>query len=330
MRVAKTIVPLVACWVLTAFATLAQAELRFTDPVVNKGEVFSGQRVAERFHFVNTGPHPITILDIHTGCGCLKPILAQRTFAPGEEGTLFLELNTLAQPAGPHAWQAQVRYQEGPWKADVAVEIDAVLQVQVTVDPPALNLIVEKGVGHDLVVTDIRSKPLKLAGASATSPHILTQVRGSSTDAKGHVRRTVHLEVTGDFPEGRHDEIVTIYTSDPGYPELKVPVTITKRGSQRVLASPARVDLSAASGQPFPSRIVLIRDAEGKQVVIDKVHADDPALVCRWAPGPNTMATLKIQVDENKLKAGSLESTIHVEVKGPVQQTVVIPVSCHR
>jgi riboflavin biosynthesis pyrimidine reductase len=54
--------------------------------------------------------------------------------------------------------------------------------------------------------------------------------------------------------------------------------------------------------------------------------ADSPAITCRWAPGPETMATVKILVDSRLLSDGALRSAIHVHVGKPVRETVTIPV----
>ena len=49
----------------------------------------------------------------------------------------------------------------------------------------------------------------------------------------------IHLEAPADLPEGRHDEALHIYTSDPEYPDSKLPFTIVKRGC-RCVARPRR------------------------------------------------------------------------------------------
>ena len=45
------------------------------------------------FGFVNTGDKPITIADVHPGCGCTVPALAKNTYEPGERGEIRLEFH---------------------------------------------------------------------------------------------------------------------------------------------------------------------------------------------------------------------------------------------
>jgi hypothetical protein len=105
-------------------------------------------------------------------------------------------------------------------------------------------------------------------------------------------------------------------------------VTLIHRARQRLTATPDVVELKAPPGQPFPSRIFLIRDNQNQKIVIDEVLADDPAVTCRWAGGPGLLATVKIQVDRAKLSGKSLQTAVHVHVREPVREVVSIPVTC--
>ena len=45
------------------------------------------------FAFTNTGANPVTITDVHAGCGCTVPMLAKNTYAPGERGELRVDFH---------------------------------------------------------------------------------------------------------------------------------------------------------------------------------------------------------------------------------------------
>jgi len=45
------------------------------------------------YSFVNTGDRPITISDVHAGCGCTVPHLDKSTYAPGERGELRVDFH---------------------------------------------------------------------------------------------------------------------------------------------------------------------------------------------------------------------------------------------
>ncbi len=305
----------------------AWADLRFGEKVADAGEIRSGPIVTHAFPFVNEGPEPVRILELRTTCGCLVPRLDKREYGPGESGVLVLEVNTLSEPAGPHAWRVQVGYQRGSQPSELSLQLNARLITEVTVQPAAMTVFADRAIAHEVLVTDLRPKPLAVTGVRTSSPQLTARLGEAGSDTLGHWTRPIHVELAEDYPDGRHQEVLVIATDDPGYREMKVPVTIVKRARQSVSAAPAEVTLSAAAGQPLPSRIVLIRAANEQPVAVERIAADDPAISCQWAAGPNHMATVKISVDRNQLRDGQLQSAVHVQVTQPVRETLTIPVS---
>jgi hypothetical protein len=311
-----------------AGAPTARAELEFSETRAEVGDVRSGPVLSHAFRFVNQGPATSDIIDVRASCGCLTPRLERRSYAPGEEGRLVLEVNTLTQAAGPHTWRLDLRARTGSNLQDVALLLSGTLVTEVTVQPAALSLFVDRAVSEEVVVTDLRSTPFTIVAVAATSPAVPVHAGVRYRDAAGHWTCRIAVQVADDYPEGRHEETLSIYTDDPLYRELKVPLTIVKHLRQRLSAAPAEVGLQAAPGQPLPSRIVLLRDRDNQPVVVSDVQADSPAVTCQWARGPDNMATVKIHVDGAQLPAGSLRTTVHVRVSAPVPEVIDIPVSC--
>lgn len=308
-----------------ALTPALRAELRFTQPVVNVGVVRTGTALAQRFSFVNAGARPVEITDAKTDCGCLVPKLDKRTFQPGEEGELRVEVNTLSQPAGPHTWTVHVRGTTDGVAFEMPLQLSAELLTEITVQPPLLAVFTNQAVSHEIRVTDQRPKALTVTAVRASSERLRPRVVDLCRDEKGRQVTKIRLDVSADYADGRHDEAIAIYTDDPAYPELRVPVTVVKRSKQRLAATPAEVTLVAAKGQPIPSRIVLIRDNEGQGVVVEKVAADDPAVVCKWAAGPDALATVKLAVDRGKLRGDTLQTNVHVYLSQPRPDVLTIP-----
>lgn len=324
----RACVATVMVWPLSWCGEAARAELRFPQPVANAGEVRSGPPLAHRFPLVNDGPEPVEITGVQPSCGCLTPRLDRHSLPAGEQSSLLLEVNTLSQPPGPNTWSVHLRYRKGPAEGEATLQLRAQLITEVTVQPAAMTVFAGQALSHELVVTDLRAQPLSITRVQASSPHLTARLGEHGRDLQGHWVGKVRLDLAADFPEGRHAETVSIYTSDAGYAELKVPVTIVKRARQRLSAAPALVTLLAPRGQPVPSRIVLIRDANDQQVVVDQITADDPAVVCQWAQGPNNLATVRVTVDRTRVPGDHLSSAVHVRLRQPVAETVTIPVSC--
>ncbi len=307
-------------------ASAARAELHCEQPAVKTGEVRSGTALTHRFALINNGTETIEILDIKPSCGCLTPRTDRRVYAPGARGNLLLEINTLTQAAGPQSWRATVRYREGREERELELQLAATIVTEVSINPPTLVLYTSSAIAHELTLTDRRARPMQVTSVEPSSPQLRARLGEWKHNDDGQNVRTVALEVLPDFPEGRHDEVIQIFTSDPEYRELKIPVTIVKRPKQTVSASPDVLAVSSAAGEPIPSRIVLLRAPDDLDVLVERVECDTPAVSWQTSAGPGHRATLKIQIDRTKVAGDALKANFRVVLKQPAGQTVTVPI----
>ncbi len=312
---------------LLLVAGLCRADLVCSESVVDKGETRSGVPLSHRFTFVNRGDNPVEITDVRPSCGCLAPKLERRIVPPGESGQLLLEINTLTQPDGENGWRATVRYKDGASERELPLYVRACVVREIGVEPPALAIYTDSSLGHEIAVIDRRTEPLMVRAVVASSPHVRTHLGELKRDAAGRWRRSIQVEVLADCPEGTHEETLRICTSDALYTELKVPFTIVKRARFQTSATPASVVLTAAGDEPLPSRVVLLSAADDREVRIDRVETDHPAVECRWAQGPGHQATLKIRVERSRITGDRLRAFVRVHLAQPAE-TILIPVSC--
>jgi len=318
---------LVTVSVFLTNAVSLRADLQFKQTTVDVGEVKRGAPLAHEFAFFNSGPESVEIVEIQASCGCLRPDLETRLYNPGTGSKLRIEVNTLTQDAGPHSWRTVVRCRQGEANHETELVLTGTVVAEITLQPPEISLFADQAVSHELRLIDLRARPLTIKTVEATSPKLSARVTGEARDAEGHWTCTIRLDVAPDFPEVRHDETLNIYTDDPLYRHLKVPVTITKRPRQRLAALPNAVTMIAPRGQTIPSKIVLIRDAENAAVEIERLMPSDSAIVCTWAPGPGSNATLRITVDRKQLKSEFLRGSVEVKIGKPAAETVTIPVT---
>jgi hypothetical protein len=321
--------PAFVCAALIALAAPpARADLSFPNPTADAGEVRSGAPLRQRFAFVNQGPGTVEITDLHASCGCVKPALDKRDYAPGESGEVTLEVLTLSQPAGEHTWRIQVAYRTGRESRQAELSLTGRVVAEVTVQPASLVISTEGTASHEITLTDLRDRALSVTGVHSSSPHLTGEVRRTAADGAGHRTITVALSLGAGCPPGRHEETVIMLTDDPQYRELTMPVTVVKRARQAVTASPAAVSLAAPAGAAVPSRVVLLRPGGDEAVTVERVEADQPAVTCTWAAGPDRCATLRVGIDRTKLPADGLHATIHVHISKPAPATVEVPVTC--
>jgi hypothetical protein len=227
-------------WVLCMVAlTLARtdavlADLRLAAVHVDLGDVPGSLPLRREFTFVNDGARPIEIVEARPSCGCLKPVLAKRAIAPGERGSVTLEVQTLGQAAGPHTWQLTLLYREGEGEGEgqtirqQTLEMTGNVVLEVSVQPASLTVFASKEMTQELLVSDGRAVPLKIVRIDTTSPSLRAEAQPMTPSDFGGFSAKVKLTVTEATVQGRHEEAVLIYTDDPVYREFRVPVIIVR------------------------------------------------------------------------------------------------------
>ncbi|MBI3407640.1 MAG: DUF1573 domain-containing protein [Planctomycetes bacterium] len=311
-------------WLFLGMAE-ARAQLRFAEPVANLGEIRGGPTLQHSFAFTNSGSLPIEIIEVDRSCGCLAPRLDKRRLSPGEKGNLRMDIRTLGQPNGPHAWTAQVRYREDGKIQETPIAIKAVVKNEITVQPPALAFFVENTLRQEVIVADTGVNPFAIKQIHCSGPAKLTLKK---LEAGKH---QIIIEVrAADLAPGSAHEILNIYTDDPVYAQLEVPVTMTRIPRSAVLVSPEKVEVQIDKGQKSASTLVRLRPRGEESISINKVTWGDEITRCDWAKGPDQSATLKIRVEAAKAPDGVSQSHVRVDLSEPPGEMVLIPVSIRK
>ncbi len=299
---------------------LASAQLRFEQPNSNLGVLVGGPIYQQRFDFVNEARTPIEIVDIRLGCGCLQPILAKRTFTPGERGTLMLNLRTLGQAAGERVWRAHVVSRNGGKLDESVLTVAGTLRFDVTVEPSIVAMTVETRLTQTIRLVNHRVEPLTVIAVRSSSPAV--RIMPVRTDG---AITTIAFEVDrASLPAARNEETLDIYTSDPNHRHLQIPLSLTATPKVALVrAVPAQVQLDTNVAD---SQIVRLRGTNDRTVRIEKASADHPALRCTWAAGPGDDATLKIVIDPSQ-RADAIHCVVRVNLSEPAGAIVTIPVS---
>jgi hypothetical protein len=311
---------------LASIAAGVRADLHCDETKVVLGEVKAGRPLSHRYTLTNRDAETVAITAVQPSCGCLKPRLEERRLRRGEAGVLLLEVNTLTAPPGPNSWRVQIAYTCGGQSHELTLVLCATVVAEITIQPAALVLQTGSSVGHEITVTDSRSTPFTVTRVGTSAPLLHASQGEVRQDDAGHKTQAVRLDVLAGFPDGRHEETLQIFTSDPEYSELRVPVTVVKQ-TRAVSPSPTQVTINLVAGA-LPARMVLLRGAEGRAVEVERVECDDPAVRCTWAKGPGDMATLRVQVDREMVPPAGLHAALVVRLASPAGQQVLVPVHC--
>jgi hypothetical protein len=295
-------------------------------PTVDLGELAANKPVVQVFRLKNTSAAPLTITEIAGGCGCFRQQLTDKVIEPGKTSELTIGINLMTQPEGANTWRAVVRYQTEATKGEQLLQIAAKVKKDVIVEPVALMLLSEKEITGTLTVIDRRGKPLTVTGARVGLKDVRTEVKAAA-DAGGKRMQKIELTVADACAPGQYADEIAIDTDDPEYRELRIPVRVIKKAAATgVEAVPASATLRFAKEQTSASSLLRLRDADGREVIVDKAEADHPAIACKFASGPGSMATLRVTVDLSKANAAGV-GVVMVKLKGPTAETILIPVS---
>src|SRR4051812_5993315 len=108
----KLVMGLVAGVALLQHAAVARGQLVFDPPMIDLGEAKAGQTFSKQIKVTNPTGSSMTVAEIKSSCGCVRPVLEPSTLAPGASGTLKLEVNTLTSNPGPTTYGLRLRFQE--------------------------------------------------------------------------------------------------------------------------------------------------------------------------------------------------------------------------
>jgi hypothetical protein len=297
------------------------------------GTVHAGAPLSHRFMLTNRGSEIVEIIESRPSCGCVTTTPDRRRFGPGESGSLLLAVNTLTRPDGPASWGVTLRCRCGERVAETTLTLTAHVRADLSLEPSALVVETDGAVDRSITLTDRRPTRMTIK-AETTCPQVRASVdapaplpnpppAGGGGQGGGWIY-AIHLAAPADLPEGRYDEALHLYTSDPEYPDLKLPFTIVKRGLRRVSATPAEVELSIAA----PSRRLLLHGGDGDEVEIGGVDTDAAAVTCDWTAGSRPTAAVRLRLDAAKLPADGVRTVVHIHLTRPAGATVDVPVTC--
>jgi hypothetical protein len=306
---------------LIALSHEARAELHVAAPVIELGEVRGGQRLAQSFELTNAGATPIDIVEVRRGCGCLAPRLVERKLAPGTKTTLHVELRTLGQADGPHAWNLQVIYRAREELRTLPLALRGTVRNEVVVQPAILALHLDKNGRGEITLTDRRATPLRVIAAEARSPAL----KVGAIVREGNTTKVVLNAEVERLEPGRYEGLVHVFTDDRDYEELQIPVTVTKGKRAAVQTVPERPRVRLSGGAATGSVLVRLRSVSGEAVRVSEVKADQPSAKCTWAAGPGNDATVRVQLPRE-----ITSNTVELRVLLEGNESVTVPVEVIR
>ena len=312
---------------LWARAPCVRAELICPEPSFNAGHLLAGMPFKHLFALNNQGKEAIHIFEALPSCGCLRPTLSKTILNPGEAITLPIEIHTLTKPKGAHRFSINIRYKEAGEIKELALEVKALIQVEVEVTPAASAIFTDRAITQPFSVKDMRAKPMRIIAADSSNARVTFQIHPPTLNENKESILIITVFISELLTPGKHDLWIHLVSDDASYGEMKIPLTIVKRDGKLASAAPSRLYLEGSVGIPFGAKMVRINKAGTEPVKVDKVECSHPAFKCTWAQGPGDDATIRLLLDEKKLPPGETIAELRVLLKGHQTQSVIIPVN---
>jgi hypothetical protein len=219
--------------------------LAFMQHLVDLGRVTPSEEVFAHFDFTNRSDRMVTIRKLEPSCGCLQPDMKKWVYYPGESGHFLLRVQTANQEAGAKEYEVAVKY-EDPQPQETKVVFRVHLpDNQVFIRPRSLivtNLGASTPTVKDIEIIDRRPEPLSIAKVDCTRSNIveLSPVT-TEIDELGHTRFRFQVTIPADLPEGHVEAMLRVYTQDPNYRVLRVPLRVHTEKPRDLIAKPRTI-----------------------------------------------------------------------------------------
>jgi hypothetical protein len=218
-------------------AAPARPSLAFDQYLVDLGAVGPSEEVFAHFDFTNRGPAPVANIQLVPSCGCLQPRLNRESYEPGEAGHFMVRVQTANESPGPKEYTVAVKYADpDPREANVVFRV-VLPENQIFVAPRALVLFQEGASSlppQEIEITDRRGGHLNITRVDCTRNVAQVEMAGSDVDENGNWHGRLKVTLPAKLPPGRMDAMIRIFTDDPDYRMLRVPLILQGPTSRKI------------------------------------------------------------------------------------------------
>lgn len=203
---------------------LSAPHLQTESPLFNFGRVAEGSKTEHTFRFQNTGDAPLIISKVRSSCGCTAALLSAKELAPGEWGELKTTFNSKGFQGA--VTKTVYIYSNDPDQQKALFRLQGEVQRELLVTPKRLQF----GAGKDktpfAATINLRNdgtSQLFLSDLKTTSAELQADLSSSQLAPGESVQIAIRL--APDTGKSRFAGYVTLRTSSPRTPTLRIPVT---------------------------------------------------------------------------------------------------------
>jgi Protein of unknown function (DUF1573) len=250
------------------------ADAMFEDLSKDFGSVPRGPTLQHPFRLVNKTQTTVSIANVRVSCGCVTATALKSTLAPGEETAVVAQMDT-RRFSGARTVTIYVQFDRPAWE-EVRLWVQANSRDDVSVTPDTLTFgRAKRGATPTgtVTVTFLGNSGSQITDVQSDSNYVRTALQEVSRQ-DSEVTYRVTAKVRPDTPVGKWYTDVWLQTNDPGWPRVRVPLTVEIESALSV--SPPKVQFGSVKVGSESVRRVIVRGV--KDFRITEVKGGDGAL----------------------------------------------------
>ncbi len=322
----KVAAALVLASVMTAlfgFAPAARSAPKIVPdaPAYDFGTVDETEVVQHLFTLRNEGDLPLEIRKVETSCGCTATQVGGNQIQPGSSTPLTAKIN-LRGRRGRQEKTITVSTND-PAQPALVLKLSGMVTAEVEVSPVRvdfLDLKPDQVAERIITITALAGPPLQITGVDARSAAFVTARSVPLEEGKSY---QIRMQSNPPFNPGVNRGMVTVSTSNPKYPIIYLPVSLTV--SSDLVVVPNAVMLPYGSGDNPPVNVkLLVRSRSGKAFQVVRTQGPSAEIVVRVLP--DSPSSWKVEVDNLVPSPGINGTVLRVFTEGTDTPELRVPI----
>ena len=309
-------------------AERAHGHLKFESTLHDFGQVSRGEVVTRRFTFRNVGVGQLTILGVHTSCGCTAVEVDKgRKYKPGESGMVEVRFDS-TDFSGPVVKTVTILTNQ-KLSPDRVLTVKAFVKSEIEADPPLADfgsVYSRDGANQVVRVRPLGEFKLAIKGLSFNPEAI--EAKYTPEDNGDYL---VHIKIKPGVTPGFLKEAVIVQSNASHLQELSIPVRAQVRGSLDY--APNYLEFGVIPKAEMVKRELVISGIEAFEVkktrlemIINGKRIEDPSTLSKIASSSGD--AIKKNVALELMNQGGHEGSIHgklfVETSDKDQKEIVV------
>lgn len=224
-----------ACFILLQAGVICPAmaspQIVPENPAFHFGTIAEGDKVEHVFTFTNQGDTPLLIDRVRSTCGCTGTLLSQKEVLPGQSGEVKTIFNSSGM-RGPVVKWIYI-YSNDPVNPKSKLQLNGIVKPEIAIQPDKLRLtgmIPGEEREFQISLTNNSAHTIFLSNLTTAPVTMTAKLSGTKLEPSASVRIHVKMVIP---PEKKHQNgYVTVSTSSPRTPKLRIPVFAISKTDQ--------------------------------------------------------------------------------------------------